>query len=315
MNSTLIATFIALARTRNISGAACELNQVQSTVSKRLRQLEENVGHSLFDRRKGSKNISLTPEGEAFADIAERWLRLNDDLDLFKQPTRPKELRVGATDSMQGSFMKDIYRTVVDSEPDLRLTIRCLAFREPYAAVADRTLDAGFSFYEHAHASLDVEKLYSEPMVALRRSERSSWLEEPQPLHFLRREDEIYVPWADTQIIWRKAHLDPSVPPRMTVYPISMIVDFMEKIGLWCIVPQSFAATMVTKQPFCIFELTPPPPSRSCFYIKHKNPTAEGAAVLAVFERHFMPAIDELFGKKRDGNSELVARVKAGLRA
>ena len=313
MNSTLIATFLSVARTKNISRSACELNQVQSTVSKRLRQLEEMVGHPLFDRQKGSKRILLTAEGESFVNLAERWMRLNDELIRLEQPNRPTELKIGGVDSLNLSFMRDVYKTVAAGEPGLRLTVRTYFFREMYAAAAERKIHAGFSFYEQGHISLRVQPLYTEPMVGLRRSGRPGWLDTPVPLADLRLEREIYAPWADAHEIWRKTYLDPAIPPYITIYPVSQILELLETPDQWSIVPQSFAADAVIRKPYCAFEITPSPPPRSCFYLTHKNPTADVARALEIFESHLMPVVETLFGKKRDGNSVWMQEIKTRL--
>lgn len=71
-----IEVFLAIVRTRNISRAAEQLNLSQSTVSKRLKVLEQEINAILFERGKGNKVLSLTLAGEEFIDLAERWQSL-----------------------------------------------------------------------------------------------------------------------------------------------------------------------------------------------------------------------------------------------
>lgn len=315
MNSTLIATFIAVARTKNISSAACELNQVQSTISKRLRQLEDYVGHRLFDRQKGAKHVELTPEGEEFMGVAERWLYMNDELMRLQQTNRPTDLKIACVDSLNSSFMKEVYRSVAATEKSLRLSIRTYFFQEMYAAVAERKADIGFSFHEAAHISLRVMPLYTEPMVGLRRAERASWLAEPVLLASLRQECEVYAPWGNTHDIWRKTYFVPSLPPYITVYPVSQILEQMDAPELWSIVPRSFAMHAVDKAPFSIFSILPEPPPRSCFYITHSKPKDMTTAAIQCFERRLMPTLDRLFGPKRNGNSKAMIELRTRLMA
>ena len=73
MQSQDIEIFLLLARHRNLSRAAEIAHLAQSTISKRLQMLEERLGYPLLERGKGLKKVELTPHGEAFLPIAERW--------------------------------------------------------------------------------------------------------------------------------------------------------------------------------------------------------------------------------------------------
>lgn len=53
MNITCVETFLTVIRTRTISQAANILYVSQSTVSGRLKQLEEELGVTLIERKKG----------------------------------------------------------------------------------------------------------------------------------------------------------------------------------------------------------------------------------------------------------------------
>ena len=60
-----LAVFDAAARHMSFTAAARELNVTQAAVSKRMKQLEEELGHSLF--RRSGRSLSLTQSGLALA--------------------------------------------------------------------------------------------------------------------------------------------------------------------------------------------------------------------------------------------------------
>ena len=60
----LVETFLDLTKTLNFNHSAERLNVSQSTVSSRIRVLEEQLGTPLFTR--GRSGARLTPSGERF---------------------------------------------------------------------------------------------------------------------------------------------------------------------------------------------------------------------------------------------------------
>src|SRR5687767_178009 len=68
MRVEYLETFLDLVQTRNFQRTAERLNITQSTVSSRIRTLEEDIGVSLFLR--GRSGAELTPEGRKFETYA-----------------------------------------------------------------------------------------------------------------------------------------------------------------------------------------------------------------------------------------------------
>lgn len=65
-----IKVFLAIARARSLGGAARAIGQSQPTMGRRLKVLERDVGHALFQR--GPDGFMLTDEGAAVLVHAER---------------------------------------------------------------------------------------------------------------------------------------------------------------------------------------------------------------------------------------------------
>jgi DNA-binding transcriptional LysR family regulator len=68
----MLAAFVKVADTLNVSAAALELGTSKSVVSKRIAQLETQVRATLFSR--STRKIALTPAGAAYLDYARRAL-------------------------------------------------------------------------------------------------------------------------------------------------------------------------------------------------------------------------------------------------
>ena len=69
---TAMGTFVCVADTGSISGAAERLDVAKSAVSRRLRDLETHLGVELLHRT--TRHLALTPSGEAFYHRARRLL-------------------------------------------------------------------------------------------------------------------------------------------------------------------------------------------------------------------------------------------------
>ncbi|WP_027169726.1 LysR family transcriptional regulator [Mesorhizobium sp. WSM3224] len=74
MHPRLLKTFLAVARTGNVTRAAQGVNLAQSSVSDQIQALETELGANLFTRSR--QGLELTPAGEALRPYAEDLLAL-----------------------------------------------------------------------------------------------------------------------------------------------------------------------------------------------------------------------------------------------
>ncbi|MFD1671676.1 LysR family transcriptional regulator [Agrilactobacillus yilanensis] len=76
MELRVLRYFMTVVNERNISRAAEKLHISQPTISRQLKDLESELGVTLFER--GSRSIELTPAGDYFANQARQILTLAD---------------------------------------------------------------------------------------------------------------------------------------------------------------------------------------------------------------------------------------------
>ena len=76
MTEAEIRAFLTVLQAGNISSAAARLYVTQPALSKRIQALEQELGYRLITRGKGMRELGLTPKGEAFVPVAERYLEL-----------------------------------------------------------------------------------------------------------------------------------------------------------------------------------------------------------------------------------------------
>lgn len=98
MDLSDLRIFTAVVEEGGITRAAERLHRVQSNVTTRIRQLEEELGVPLFIRE--GKRLHLAPSGELLLGYAERLLRLAEEAEAALRDTEPRGLfRLGAMES------------------------------------------------------------------------------------------------------------------------------------------------------------------------------------------------------------------------
>lgn len=105
----------------SFEAAGSYLNVTQSTISKRIGELEARFSAPLFDRS-GRQSV-LTTKGRDARDIAEQMLRLNDRLTLTARTSNapPFRFRLGVTDLVALSWLPELLATILDRYPGISL--------------------------------------------------------------------------------------------------------------------------------------------------------------------------------------------------
>jgi DNA-binding transcriptional LysR family regulator len=113
-----------IAEARGLSGAAERLGVNHSTVFRRLGQLEERLGVTLFERHR--TGYALTPAGEEMAALAER---MEEDVASFTRKlagqavTPAGELRVTTNDTLLVHILTPLFAKFCAQCPDVRLDV------------------------------------------------------------------------------------------------------------------------------------------------------------------------------------------------
>jgi len=104
--------------------AAAALGRTQPAVSRLLKELEEDVGFSLFERVRG--RLVATPEGRLFFEEVQRSFRglerLGDVAAEIRQG-RSGTLRIAAMPAAAASFLPGVLRRFADAAPDVTLEL------------------------------------------------------------------------------------------------------------------------------------------------------------------------------------------------
>ena len=119
-----LASFLAVAQTRNFTEAGRRLGLQQSTVSQHVRKLEEAAGRRLFLRN--THSVQLTADGEAMTGFAQSILEANARArDYFAGSQLRGRVRFGASEDFVSTRLSELLRAFVRRHPlvDLELTV------------------------------------------------------------------------------------------------------------------------------------------------------------------------------------------------
>ncbi|WP_417514217.1 LysR family transcriptional regulator [Minwuia sp.] len=132
--------FRAVAYEGNLTRAAANLNVSQSAVSTQIRQLEERLGHALFERR--GRLLHLTEAGRIALDHADAIFAAGDELVATLQQTGQyrQALRIGSLATLSRNFQLSFLRPVL-AQPDVEVILRSGSAAELFNALASLHLD------------------------------------------------------------------------------------------------------------------------------------------------------------------------------
>jgi len=145
-----IKYLIAVGSTGNVSKAASELYVSRPTISRALRELEEEFGFPLFYRT--NSGLVLTEEGKFFYERCIELQNLTNQLSAQMRlrgetrcPSADSTIRLGVTPSTSLCIFPQMFRLLREKHPELRLQTFDLSRLRARAALAERTLDFNLS--------------------------------------------------------------------------------------------------------------------------------------------------------------------------
>lgn len=160
-----IRYFEAIAETLNFTRAAERLHITQSTLSHQIRNLEEELGVALFDRR--GKRIALTEAGAKLRSYMLPALgQIDRGIQALKHPGNLQitHLRLGTTPTFNTRVIPLCVPRFLALHPGHRITVEELTAAPLERGVADGRLDLAVSYQPQDSHTLWFEPLYKEEL-------------------------------------------------------------------------------------------------------------------------------------------------------
>jgi DNA-binding transcriptional LysR family regulator len=141
METSFLATFVAVADQGSMAAAARRLNITPAAVAQQLHTLERELGTALFAR--AGRTVSITEAGARILDRARALLHDVDDLGAVAVDSGGTgELRLGAGTNALTGLLPDILARMVERLPRIKVFIKPGFSPELYRAVEAGEIDA-----------------------------------------------------------------------------------------------------------------------------------------------------------------------------
>lgn len=164
MDLAQLKIFQTVVREGGITKAATKLHRVQSNVTTRIRQLEEELDVQLFIRE--GRRIHIAPAGRVLLDYAERILALTDEARDAVRDRRPRGLfKLGAMESTAAVRLPGPLTDYHYRHPEVVLQLRTGNPQQLATAVLADEIDAALVAEPIADAPFEKALAFEEELV------------------------------------------------------------------------------------------------------------------------------------------------------
>lgn len=165
MDTEVIRTFLEIVAQRNFGAAAEKLHVAQTTVSARIKLLEDRLGRPLFVR--GKTGATLTPAGEQLLRYAptfvQLWERARHQVAL--PPNKRAVLAIGGELSLWNPLLLEWLVWMRQAAPEIAVRTKVGIAEDLNTQVAEGVLDVAVLYSPRYRPGLEVELLFEETLV------------------------------------------------------------------------------------------------------------------------------------------------------
>ncbi|MGW0179688.1 LysR family transcriptional regulator [Nocardia sp. NPDC003345] len=174
MDTRILRSFLAVARSGSFTAAAADLGYTQSTITGHIHRLEEQLGRRLLDRL--PSGAVVTDTGARLIDHAEDILDAEDRLhDAARGSDRPTgTVRIVAPESLCTYRLPAVIGALRTEEPGIQIWVGPAGLGEAVEAVHRGTAELGLIMEPRAPVTeLGTERIGAEPLLLLDHPDRA----------------------------------------------------------------------------------------------------------------------------------------------
>ena len=168
MDLDQLHTFLEIVRLKSFSKAAETCYRTQPAISAQIRQIEQELNTSLFDRL--GTRIALTPAGKIFSGYAEQILdlrkRAQDSINELEKMPRG-ELVIAANEANCIYVLPEVFSEYKKQFPNVQLHVDRSYGAGVVQAVLDKQADFGITQMPVREKRLEVARIYSDEIMMI----------------------------------------------------------------------------------------------------------------------------------------------------
>lgn len=240
MDIEQIRAFLAINETRNFTKAAEILHIAQSTITARIRTLEQQIGKQLLLRN--NKQVTLTRAGELFVPYAERMnelVQLSIETILLEDRFTDKLVIGGPSSIWNYAFQTEVLN-FKSNHPEIALDLMAHTNENTIQKVIDGTIDIGIVYSKPRHPMIDYELLNEDYFVVVGRKDIDSI-----ELNSLRGGDFLFIDWGKPFMTWFNEIVGPDFIPAFKINQTALVVQYLKSGDYFGFVPMSFVAPLL----------------------------------------------------------------------
>lgn len=165
MNSESLKTFVLLSETTSFTKTAGLLFVAQSTVTKRIADLEKELGKQLFKREK--KSIELTDEGNIYLGYARRILKLEETsiMEINAYSVYEHNFRIGTTNTIYECHLVPYIKNTIEHKDNVAIKVKLGHSNELIQLLTDRMMDIVFTYVPFKKAGYFCKEFVEDRLV------------------------------------------------------------------------------------------------------------------------------------------------------
>jgi DNA-binding transcriptional LysR family regulator len=242
MDIEQIKAFLIINETKNFTKAAEILHIAQSTITSRIRTLEQLIGKQLFTRN--NKQVSLTRAGELFLPFAERIYSLAQtsiDRIQLEDQFRDKLVIGGPSSIWNFDLNKNIFK-IRSNYPEIALDLMAHTTENTIQKVIDGTIDIGIVYSKPRYPMLECE-LLQEDFFVLVGSDKFKMVD----IESLNSGNFLFLDWGNPFMRWFKELVGPRFIPAFKINQTTLVVNYLISGSFFAFVPKSFVSSHLEK--------------------------------------------------------------------
>ncbi len=283
MTDLELEAFLSVIQNGSLSKAAIELYITQPALSRRIKNLENELGYELFKRGKGKKEVELTSQGELFLPLARKYLSLLKEAKQIKNNDQKETFLLASIGSVSTYLLPSILQTFLKQNDYIKLCFHIYHSFEVYKYVEEKQIDLAIVSHQMYYKNIQTIPLFSEEMVLVSNKQYTN------PVHpsELDVSHEIRIPWSPEYDIWHDYWFQSSTDYAVNLDEMSLLEYFLSLENTWAIVPISIAKKLHSIH---INHLIDGPEKRVIYYIKRLNSQNK---IIDLFVEHLQNQLKE----------------------